>query len=133
MNVKNFNYYQPNKKDLKDKYGDCVVRSLTLALNEEWKDVYTILCRKGLELQEMPNSNNVYRSILEKAGFERHWISIRNGNKRPTVKRFAYEHKDEKVYVLELSGHLVSCTGGNYYDTWDSGNRRVMAYYCKGD
>lgn len=26
-----YKYYQPNSKDLKDKYGDCVIRALTKA------------------------------------------------------------------------------------------------------
>ena len=28
-----YKYYQPNKKDLKDKYGDCTIRALSKALN----------------------------------------------------------------------------------------------------
>ena len=27
--MKRYKYYQPNKKDIKDNYGDCVVRALT--------------------------------------------------------------------------------------------------------
>lgn len=29
MASRNYKYYQPNDKDLKDQYGDCVVRALT--------------------------------------------------------------------------------------------------------
>lgn len=29
MASRNYKYYQPNEKDLKDNYGDCVVRALT--------------------------------------------------------------------------------------------------------
>ena len=29
-------YYQPNKKDLKDEYGDCVIRALCTDTSKEW-------------------------------------------------------------------------------------------------
>ena len=34
--MKVYQYYQPNKKDLKDEYGDCVIRALTKALDIKW-------------------------------------------------------------------------------------------------
>ena len=33
-------YYQPNKKDIKDKYGDCTIRALSKALNCSWVDAF---------------------------------------------------------------------------------------------
>lgn len=35
MASRNYKYYQPNDKDLKDQYGDCVVRALTKMVT--WK------------------------------------------------------------------------------------------------
>ena len=29
-----YKYYQPNKKDIKDEYGDCVIRAFTKALDK---------------------------------------------------------------------------------------------------
>ena len=34
--MKRYKYYQPNKKDLKDQYGDCVIRALTKVMDKEW-------------------------------------------------------------------------------------------------
>lgn len=36
MKSKCFKYFQPNKLDLKDKYGDCAVRTICKAENMEW-------------------------------------------------------------------------------------------------
>lgn len=34
MASRNYKYYQPNDKDLKDQYGDCVVRALTKVMQQ---------------------------------------------------------------------------------------------------
>jgi len=44
-------YYQPNKKDLKDTYEDCVIRALTKALDMEWLEVFDELHPIARELQ----------------------------------------------------------------------------------
>ena len=38
---KRYVYYQPNKKDIKDKTGDCQVRALSKALGISWLDTYS--------------------------------------------------------------------------------------------
>ena len=40
MKNKNYKYYQPNDKDTKDKYGDCVIRALTKVLCKDWLTVF---------------------------------------------------------------------------------------------
>lgn len=35
-----YKYYQPNKKDLKDKCGDCVIRALTKVMNKECLEIF---------------------------------------------------------------------------------------------
>lgn len=40
MASRNYKYYQPNDKDLKDQYGDCVVRALTKVMSKTWMQVF---------------------------------------------------------------------------------------------
>lgn len=40
MASRNYKYYQPNDKDLKDQYGDCVVRALTKVMRKTWMQVF---------------------------------------------------------------------------------------------
>lgn len=42
-NNKYYKYYQPNKKDIKDKYGDCTIRALTKVLDKTWLEVYDLV------------------------------------------------------------------------------------------
>ena len=44
-----FQYFQPNKLDLKDKVGDCQIRALCKALNLTWTEAFDLtipLCRE---------------------------------------------------------------------------------------
>ena len=55
MASRNYKYYQPNEKDLKDEYGDCVVRALTKVTGKTWRQVFDELLPYAYELQCMPN------------------------------------------------------------------------------
>ena len=41
----NFKYFQPNKLDLKDNYGDCAVRTICKAEDLSWLDAYDMMYR----------------------------------------------------------------------------------------
>lgn len=38
-----YRYYQPNKKDIKDNHGDCVIRALTMILDINHGWVYSMI------------------------------------------------------------------------------------------
>lgn len=93
MASRNYKYYQPNDKDLKDQYGDCVVRALTKVMRKTWMQVFDDLISYAKKLQCMPNGKQCYESYLKENGFTYHGISNKKGSKRPTVDRFAKDHK----------------------------------------
>ena len=128
MTKSRYRYYQPNKKDLKDEYGDCVIRSLTKVTGKEWLQVFEELLPYARELQCMPNGKLCYESYLRDNGFEYHGISNKKGSKRPTVDIFTKEHK-EGTYLLRVAHHCVAVVDGIYYDTWDSGDCCLYGYW----
>lgn len=130
MASRNYKYYQPNKKDLKDDYGDCVIRSLTKVLDMEWLQVFDELLPYARELQCMPNGKPCYEKFLKNKGFIYNGISNKKGSKRPTFDRFAKDHKTG-TYVLRVAHHLVAVVDGFYYDTWDSGESSMYGYWEK--
>ena len=130
MASKNYKYYQPNKKDLKDNYGDCVIRPLTKVLDMEWLKVFDSLLPYARELQCMPNGKPCYEKFLKDNGFSYVGISNKKGSKRPTVDRFAKDHKTG-TYVLRVANHVVAVVNGYYYDTWDSGEKSLYGYWEK--
>lgn len=125
-----YKYYQPNKKDIKDEYGDCVVRALTKVMNKTWIEVFNELIPYAIEIQCMPNDKVCYERYLKDNGFVYHGISNKKGSKRPTVESFAREHK-EGTFFLNVANHVVAVVDGTYYDTWDSGQCCLYGYYEK--
>lgn len=122
-----YKYFQPNKKDLKDKAGDCVVRALAKATGRDWLDVYDDLVNIGRQMQRMPNDNLVYGEYLTGYHFVRK--ALKKGRK-PTLEQFAREHK-KGTYVAHLTTHAVTIIDGTYYDTCDCGEWCVFSYYEK--
>lgn len=125
-----FKYFQPNKKDLKDNYDDCVVRSLVAVTDKNWVWVFDELCSVARDIQCMPNNKMCYEEFLKRNGFKYRGISNKKGSKRPTVLSFTKEHKQGK-YVLVVANHLVSLVNGKYLDTWDSGDKSMYGYWEK--
>ena len=130
MASRNYTYYQPNKKDLKDEYGDCVIRALTKALNKDWLEVFDDLIPLSREAQAPYNSKVCYEAYLTQNGFAYHGISNGKGTKRPTVDRFAKDHPNG-TYILRVAHHLVCVQNGQYFDTWDSGYKSLYGYWEK--
>lgn len=128
MASRNYKYYQPNKKDLKDRYGDCVIRALTKVIGKEWDVIFDELVPIARELQCMPNGQPCYVQYLTEKGFEYQGISNRKGTKRPTVDSFAKTHKNG-TYFVTVANHVVAIVDGIYYDTWDSGYKSLYGYW----
>lgn len=72
MASRNYKYYQPNDKDLKDQYGDCVVRALTKVMSKTWMQVFDDLISYAKKLQCMPNEKQCYESYLKENVFTYH-------------------------------------------------------------
>lgn len=126
-----FKYYQPNLKDRKDEYGDCVIRALTKALNKTWLEVFDELVPISRELQIPFNCKPCYEQYLEKyQGYKFVGYKAKRGVRRPTVKDFVKNTK-KGTYILRVVHHLVTVVDGQYFDTWDSGECCYYGYWVK--
>lgn len=123
-------YFQPNKKDLKDKYGDCVIRAIAKATEKEWLEVFDELIPYAREIQAIPNSKTVYEKYLADIGFTWHGIKAVKGKKKPTPQTF-YKDYPNGTYILRLAHHLVTVVDGYFYDKWDCGTHSVYGYWTK--
>lgn len=118
-------YYNPNpspdhKKKKAHPVGDCVIRSMCKATEQDWDTVYKEMCELGFELKAMPNDDLTWREYLTRKGFIKHSIKVPKGSKRPTVQGYTKEHK-KGTFVLQVANHLVTASDGHYYDVWDCG------------
>ena len=133
MKYKRFVYYQPNKKDLKDKYGDCQIRALSKALNISWVEAFDLtipICREFQTSTIFGGSCNIGKDNLAKLGFRYVGVSNKKGTKRPTVDSFAKDHP-VGTYICKVAHHVVAVVDGKYYDTWDCGDCSMYGYYEK--
>lgn len=127
---KNYKYYQPNKKDLKDMQGDCSVRALTKFLDCTWIEAFDELVKYARQTQTLVNSLDNIKLFMEKSGYE--YKSIYK--KRKTVIEFAKKHKSGTYTLYVRAGygtHMVTVKNGFYYDTWDCGNKLIFGYWEK--
>ena len=128
-----YKYYQPNRKDLKDKYGDCTIRALSKALGVTWLEAFELTIPYCKEYQctnifDMPH--DLEAQVMNKLGFRYYGVSNAKGSKRPTVASFARSHK-AGVYILNVANHEVAVIDGVYYDTWDCVYKSLYGYYEK--
>ena len=114
-------YFNPNPKGTR--VGDCAVRAVALATNQDWRQAYIGIALQGYTDCNMPSANTVWGEYLRRHGFERRPVADDT-----TVARFADGHR-EGVYVLALPDHVVTIKDGNVYDSWDSSRETVIYYW----
>lgn len=122
-----YKYYNPNPSSLR--VGDCIVRAISIFLNQTWNETYVDVCRKGYALKDMPSSNNVWMSYLEENGCSKNIIRSTCKNCY-SVKNFCTDYPTG-IYLLCTGTHAVTVVNGNYYDTWDSGDEIPILYFVK--
>ncbi len=128
MISKGFTYYQPNTKDLKDEFGDCVIRALTKVTGKTWEQVFDDLVPIAREMQCMPNGKPCYKEYLKRIGYTYVGVSNKAGTKRPTVSSFSVGHK-KGAFIARVAHHIVAIVDGRFYDTWDSGPKSLYGYW----
>lgn len=122
-------YIKTNPNPLKKLVGDCTVRAISIATNRTWEDAFVELCLTGMKLCDMPSSNDVWGEFLLDNGFSRHIIP----DTCPacySVKQFCYDHP-RGIFVLGTGTHAVCVMNGDYYDSWNSGDKVPLFYFEK--
>lgn len=112
------------------KTGDCVIRAISTALDQDWEKTYIDLCLIGQKMGDWGNSNPVWDYYLKEKGFSRSVIP----NNCPlcyTISDFAYEHP-QGTYLVATGSHVVAVIDGNYIDNYDSGELPIVYYYERG-
>lgn len=119
--------YNPNPDG--SRVGDCVVRAICKATEQDWEESYIGLSIYGFIFRDMPSANHVWGAYLRKYGFSRHLVNDHDMD-RYTVVDFCEDHP-KGVYVLGMQGHVVCTVDGQYYDTWDCGGEIPIYFWSK--
>ena len=111
--------------------GDCVVRAISIATGKSWTETYMELALKGLQLFDIPSSNQVWGKYLKDLGYTMEVLPELCPDFY-TVRDFCGEYI-KGTYLLGTGTHVVTAIDGDYYDTWDSGDELPIYYWHKGD
>lgn len=118
--------YNPNPLGLN--VGDCVVRSVCAVTGWDWRTAHRALCDLSEVMADMPSADRIWWTLLEELGFGQQRMIDRCPDCY-TVADFCADHP-RGVYVLGPKEHAVAVIGGEYWDSWDSGDT-VPAYYFR--
>tara|TARA_B100001559_G_scaffold312472_1_gene310226 strand:+ start:10 stop:399 length:390 start_codon:yes stop_codon:yes gene_type:complete len=106
---------------------DCVVRSISIATNKLYKDVFRGLMMLGLEMGAFPDCDIVWIRYLEEQGFVKNRPPRVNGR---LIKLGNWIDRP-KTAVVRNSRHLTALSGGIVTDSWDCRYRPVNSYWTK--
>ena len=121
--------YNPNP--LSRRVGDCAIRAVSKALDEDWETTYAMITTDGFAMADMPSSDAVWCATLRKHGFYRDAIP----NSCPncyTAEDFTKDHP-KGTFVLAFGGHVATVKDGDLYDSWDSSQLVPQYYYYRKD
>ena len=122
-------WIRQNPNPLAAHTGDCVVRAISIVLDQSWEKTYLELCAQGLLLADMPNANHVWGAYLKAKGFVRDTIP----NECPdcyTVRDFVKDHNHGN-FILGTGSHVVAVVEGHYVDDWDSGDEVPVIVFTR--
>lgn len=133
MSKRRYVYFQPNKKDLKDKVGDCQIRAFCKALGLTWLEAFDLtmpICRELQTYTIFDCDLSKTKAAMASLGFAYTGVSNKKGSVRPTVDEFAKNHPTG-TFIVTVAHHVVAVVDGKYYDTWDSGYKSMYGWYEK--
>tara|TARA_Y100000114_G_C11711236_1_gene303594 strand:+ start:638 stop:1039 length:402 start_codon:yes stop_codon:yes gene_type:complete len=103
---------------------DCVVRSITIVLDQPYRTTLTELCEYSVKYGAVLNDEWLYEKYLKDKGFEKHKPPRINGRK---IQLFNFEF--EGRCVLLTRNHLTAIIDNTVYDTWDCRQSNCNSYY----
>ena len=125
-------YVEYNPNPTGKRVGDCSVRAISKALNMGWEAAYIALVITGLNLGDLPSSDNVWGSLLKQHGFSRAAIPDTCPSCY-TAADFCEDHP-YGTYVLGFGGHVATVDSGDLWEAWDSSAEvPIFVWYKRGE
>jgi len=111
------------------KASDCTIRAYCAAEKLSWDEAFDIAGQIAKDNAWMPNDKAlVEKIIIDKFGYE--MCKLEKDEKKMTVNEFAIKY-NIGTYLVMVARHLVAVVDGQYYDSWDSGDKKVSKYFAK--
>ena len=112
-------WIKANPNPLGKEVPDCVIRAVSIALNQSWYQTFDELVSVARMDCNMPSADVVWGHLLYLKGFEPFLLSD-SCPKCITIYEFTKRYP-YGVYIIGTGSHAVAVIDGNYFDSWDSG------------
>ena len=134
IKLKNGNHrwykYNPNPKA--HNTGDCSLRAYCAAFGKSWEEVYDIASKiskeNGYIMDASPACDKILREAFGCDVDPTYNKKVVKAKDRMTINTFAMSHP-YGVYVVHTHGHLTTVKNGEYWDSWDSGDKKIDTVY----
>tara|TARA_R100001510_G_C7499670_1_gene103892 strand:- start:129 stop:521 length:393 start_codon:yes stop_codon:yes gene_type:complete len=111
----------------KAKAGDCVIRSIAIALDQSYRQTLMDLCELGINLGRLPNDDIVFNKYLSSKGWVKRKAN-RHNYKLMKLKDCAF---DSSKVLVRTRGHLTCVLDDTVHDTWDCRSKYAGVYWSK--
>jgi len=125
---KRWKEYNPNPKERN--ISDCTLRAYCAAFGISWDkafDVASTIAKENSTLIQYVSDKVLteqFNCIIDEK-YNKKTVKSKN---RITVNEFALSHP-YGVYILHVRQHLVTVINGMYWDSWDSGEKKIDTVY----
>ena len=120
--------YNPNPK--KKNVGDCSLRAYCAAFGWTWEEAFEKSSEIAKDEAIMMDTHTTCEKVMEGEGYVLDEEFKKSKRKDLTVNEFALTHP-YGTYFLNTHGHLLCVKDGEYWDSWDSGKKKVRRIYIK--
>lgn len=125
---KRWREFNPNPKERN--IGDCTLRSYCAAFDISWDEAFDIASQIAKE------NSTLVQYVADKVLTEHFNCTVSDkynkktvkGKDRITVNEFAMTHP-YGTYILHVRSHQVTIIDGEYWDSWDSGDKKIDTVY----
>ena len=125
---KRWHEFNPNPKDRN--IGDCTLRSYCAAFGISWDKAFDIASKIAKENASMIQymADKILTEEFNCVVDEKYNKKSVKGKDRITVNEFAMTHP-YGIYILHVPKHQVTVINGEYWDSWDSGDKKIDTVY----
>ena len=120
-------WIKANPNPMNKEVPDCVVRAISIALNQPWIQTFDELYSVARAEFNMPSSDSVWGRYLYLKGFEP--FILPSCPRCITIDQFTKEFP-YGIYIIGTGFHAVAIIDGNFYDSWDSG-QEICSFFWK--
>lgn len=124
-----FHFHNANPKG--KNASDCVVRAISVALNQTWEDTMREMTEMGIKLGYAFNEDKLIDPYLKSKGWDKFKEPRDLKNKKISVAQFLKDKRNQSgVLIVKVGSHHVSLiVDGVVWDTWDCTSRTMHTYF----